>query len=800
MRPIGRHSPFPGTVWASRRSVQLVLLTAALLIVPTLATPRVDAAPTPISPTELSAERDLVRASGSCGYRNPSSDCRPESASQSTALSTGSGWLNVTGETQGAPPPRAYGRSVAYDPADGYLVVFGGLGANSSYLGDTWTYRNGTWTELHESTAPEPRDHSTLAWDPVDHYLVLFGGSAGGVFSDTWTFSAGLWTQLFPASHPSARWSSSLAWDAWDGYLVLFGGCSAGTEQNDTWTFQSGNWTELHPSISPPARGDAALTYDGAGHQLVLFSGLTADWGSLYGDTWVYSAGHWTELFPQYPPQGRSDASFAYDPALGAAVLFGGQGYYGVLDDTWWFDNGSWTMHSPDASPSPRLFALVGYDPTVDGLVLFGGSTSASTTDSDTWWYYTLNISIGENRTGGPAPLAIAFTGLVTGPSGTASYAWEFGDGGQSSSESPIHTYVDAGTFDVVLTVVDAQSVSSVTSVEVQTWSTLSASAEAAPTEGPVPLVTQFESLVVGGVPPYNWVWSTGTGQELNGTSGSAEYDVPGIYFLSVRVHDAAGDAWSDSFEINATGAGTDGFAVLIQSSRTNCTAPCPVVFSAETFGGTPPLQFHWLFGDSASSNTSSTAHLFLTAGVFDVEITVSDALGRVVANNASVAVYPPLGVLLVSGPSVAPLDVPVAFTSQPYGGEPPYAVLWSFGDGEGGIGGSVNHTFLTPGAFDPGVTVIDSAGDRADANSSPITVVAGGSAAGAGASWTSPLLTSGFELVWIPLAIEGGVALATVAWVLRARRGRSSKDGTTARVGPNTDPGESTAQGPSDP
>ncbi|MFN7974597.1 MAG: PKD domain-containing protein [Acidobacteriota bacterium] len=56
---------------------------------------------------------------------------------------------------------------------------------------------------------------------------------------------------------------------------------------------------------------------------------------------------------------------------------------------------------------------------------------------------------IGAPLSGAP-PLAVQFTDLSTG--GVTSYAWDFGDGGTSSTQSPAHTYTTAGTYTVSLT------------------------------------------------------------------------------------------------------------------------------------------------------------------------------------------------------------------------------------------------------------------------------------------------------------------------------------------------------------
>ena len=44
-------------------------------------------------------------------------------------------------------PPGRFGASMAYDPATGDAVLFGGVGSSGSYLGDTWTWNGTTWTQ-----------------------------------------------------------------------------------------------------------------------------------------------------------------------------------------------------------------------------------------------------------------------------------------------------------------------------------------------------------------------------------------------------------------------------------------------------------------------------------------------------------------------------------------------------------------------------------------------------------------------------------------------------------------------------
>ncbi len=301
------------------------------------------------------------------------------------ADTVGATWTELSPSTS---PPDLADASMAYDPATGQLVLFGGhddtLGV---YPGETWTWDGSTWTELSPATSPPARSDASMAYDPATGQLLLIGGYGPGVshYADTWSWNGSTWTQLSPATSPPERYDASMAYDPGTGQLVLFGGAGDSAALSDTWTWNGSTWTQLSPAKSPPARSDGSMSYDPGTGQLVLFGGLPNS-GPLLSDTWTWNGSTWTKLSPSTSPPAVFRASMAYDPGTGQLVLFGGRNGNGAnTSNTWSWNGSTWTELSPSASPPGRAFASMAYDPGTGQLVLFGGNQGLA----DTWiWGY----------------------------------------------------------------------------------------------------------------------------------------------------------------------------------------------------------------------------------------------------------------------------------------------------------------------------------------------------------------------------------------------------------------------------
>ena len=64
---------------------------------------------------------------------------------------------------------------MAYDPANGSVVLFGGQ-SRFSTLNDTWIWNGSAWTEAHPRTSPPRLSNAQMTYDPVSHDVLLIGG------------------------------------------------------------------------------------------------------------------------------------------------------------------------------------------------------------------------------------------------------------------------------------------------------------------------------------------------------------------------------------------------------------------------------------------------------------------------------------------------------------------------------------------------------------------------------------------------------------------------------------------------
>jgi len=148
--------------------------------------------------------------------------------------------------------------------------------------------------------------------------------------------------------------------------------------------------------------------------------------------------------------------------------------------------------------------------------------------------------SASASPTSGPAPLNVQFDGSATGGRLPLTYAWDFGDGGNSSEQSPSHTYETPGEYLATMVVTDDKGNISQNNVPVTVaCPPLACVASGNPRTGDVPLAVQFDGSASGGCPPVTYSWDFGDGGTSAEQNPNHTYQTMGDFTASLTVTDS---------------------------------------------------------------------------------------------------------------------------------------------------------------------------------------------------------------------------------------------------------------------
>ena len=359
--------------------------------------------------------------------------------------------------------------------------------------------------------------------------------------------------------------------------------------------------------------------------------------------------------------------------------------------------------------------------------------------DDHTFWYTSQHVGSGDSQKtkiasivfpgsvlmanfsatplSGMAPLEVAFSDLSTGA--ILSWAWDFGDGGTSVLQNPVHTYTNAGIYTVSLTITDSQDTDS----EIKTnYIQVSgpnpvADFSGTPTSGTSPLEVSFTDLSINAVT--SWTWDFGDGGASVLQNPVYIYQNAGIYTVSLTV------------------SGPDGTDTEIKTDYITVSAAAPVAdFTGFPTLGLPPLDvtftdlstneidtWAWSFGDGGTSVAQHPMHTYLNEGVYTVTLTVSGPGGT---DTEIKTEY-----ITIAGPT------PVAeFSATPTSGSPPLEVeftdlsinqidswAWDFGDGATSTSQNPMHIYANEGLYTVTLTVIGPDGTDTEIKTDYITV-----------------------------------------------------------------------------
>lgn len=569
-------------------------------------------------------------------------------------------WENVSA-LAGYPPAEEFG-SLAWDPSEqGILLTEGCTNTTcTSFLADTWLLTDSGWEDL--GVAPGSGGglyDAAMAYDAADGYMVLFGGDNGtGSVNYTFAFDLGSWVDLTLNDSfcfggtcyapPGARLLASLVWDGQLGALVLVGGLNASTFQvyNDTYAFTEGKWLPLdivYGITPPPATfyGGFAMTVAVNSSAITpLFVGGLCAGGNCSTDEWTFEAPDYLVNLSATPNPADANATvtitavgaggYGSGPLQSVFVALGNGLFTGAgttaSDDANWTVQVLWT-YGENSPPGNYTILVLPFD-----FWGVGGPVSE------------LNISIGTNLTAelftAPAHLEAgslaAFS--VTPRNGTSpySFAWSFGDGATASGAASVeHSYAAAGTYEVNLTLADHGGDRLQQHRSVTVAPALTASASASYLTVDVGVTDQFTGAGSGGSGSYSgYAWTFGDGGNASAATAGHAYARSGNFTARLNITDSYG------FESGRSVAITVNPALAASPTGGGSTTVGTVVdFAGGASAGTAPYTYAWTFGDGTTSTSAAPTHAFATVGTFTVRLWVNDSGGGSVEKTLSVVV-----------------------------------------------------------------------------------------------------------------------------------------------------------------
>lgn len=742
---------------------------------------------------------DTTGITGHCGPAAPFS-----AGSRTGVIGPITGWQNATAGSQfyfGGPPP-AIAASMAWDPFDGYVVYYGGCGAQICPENFTWVYSFGVWFNITNPADSPPAVYgASMTFDYTVNMVVLFGGCgvAACPMNETWEFQSGTWTDVSAPFcfyvcfwAPSPRWGSTMVFanNSVDNVTVLFGGCLDAfcyTATNETyqWVGSLAAWVPYTLSVAPSPRGFAQAAYM-PGNGLLLFGGCTPGYyfTCSLNDTWIFYNATWTDyslylqVFGFQTPPGRAYSAMEYDTALGEVLMVGGYNDTTDLSDTWawscpyfcgWFNVSNvndlptpeWLMAMPTESGSYVPLLDGGYCTCVGGGVQYNGFT----------WVYEPAVSDNAVVTPTTTPLrsAVSFNGNLSG--GTAPYIgyWITGDGNFIGINAT-YNYTVAGTYTVQLIAWDLWGVSVYHSLTV-TVTPLVSTAQAAPVSTDVGRTVSFlASTPTGGSEPYNYSWSFGDGSSGWGSPATHAFAATGTYQANVTVADVHNVTTNSSVNVTVHPAP----AVSAGATPHATDAGVTVTFSSTPTGGVAPYTYAWKFGDGGTGSGAAPTHSYASSGTFTVNVTLTDAVGVTANASVTVTINPALAASVTSAPSAPVTGATVYFNATASGGTPAYTYAWTFGDGGSGTGAAATHSYANAGSFTANLWVNDSVGVSVHKTVAVTVTKAGG---GGSTSSSSSSLPSWIWYVLVVVVILVVVGLA----VMMMRRKRPGAPASSA-------------------
>jgi len=206
----------------------------------------------------------------------------------------------------------------------------------------------------------------------------------------------------------------------------------------------------------------------------------------------------------------------------------------------------------------------------------------------------------------------------------------------------------------------------------------------------------------ISGPGPSTQIWDLGDGRTIAVNNPEVIYSTPGNYHLSLRASNPIGT-------VIATGLLTVSAHPIARFTVVDSTLTVgESVRVVDHSGGQQPLLYSWDFGDGVRSNEVGPNHQYLTPGVYQVHLTISNELGQSdTYQTITISERPTADIVVDSTQAAGRL-----FELQAFHDNSVTNVRWDMGDGHYYDGERINHVYWATGDYLISATFVNDFGE----------------------------------------------------------------------------------------
>ena len=360
---------------------------------------------------------------------------------------------------------------------------------------------------------------------------------------------------------------------------------------------------------------------------------------------------------------------------------------------SWDFDNGK-TSNLKD--PLPLVYTATGTDSMYKiNLIITSPGGCADTSMQQITVHSNPIVSFKSNVNKACANDEVTFTSESIA---ALYWKWDLGDGTISTDKLVKHKYTSPGTYTIKLVVVGAYGCADSVSHDV----VVNANPVANYTANTVCYSSQtsFTDLSTGTT---SWNWNFGDGTPIdNSSSPLHSFAKAGSYDVKLIVGNILGCLDSSIQKITVLERPMANFGFKNSCAR-------DLVNFKDSTVAVNPISWNWDFGDGATSSSTSTQHIYTTAGTYSVTLIVKNDVGC-----SDTAIKP---IMVSTVPTslfkanISCLGKVTSFTDLSTDAVPLVKWFYDFNDGNNSVSQNPNYIYSNSGVYNVSLTVTNSNG-----------------------------------------------------------------------------------------